>query len=527
MYGAIGCYSFMELKSRNMNSCFYNDHALLLRAIKTKPFILLSGSSGSGKSRLVRELAYMSCPKELQDKDGTEPGNFCMIEVNHSWNDSKGLLGTLNDSSRYEMTPFVKFLIKAKLSPGVPFFICLDNMHFSKPEQYLAEVLRVFDTRRYVEKKDAGTGRVSTNKESRGSVKTATLIDAQCLKKPHRFNFLSGEGLGLPENAIIIGTVNMDDAGHKFSRNVIDRALTIEISNGRLSDIFGKSERLNYRSAGDILSFEKFRSNYVTADDAVARCVKMRPFVHLVTGDEQSPDTLSASLRQIAECLEGTPYQLSYRVMNDLVVYLAVLLDEEAEDQLTEARFRQLMRTAVDDIFRMKVLPRYYIHSEDGYLDAEGVSNSGDSPAACPDKVFEPDVPYGKGKGIDADTVVLIGYSRNPLMVRIKRRYHIRAFVAGRAYGMSADYNKARLLLLHGSHGERELYTILGSPRTVFGSEIASLGMNPNAHPTDQYLLYDIGEQVSLDGFDIQSVKLGTGVAFSLPHFRKLSNPDV
>ena len=54
-------------------------------AIRTKPFLLLAGISGTGKSRIVREFAFKSCPKYLQDKAGTTPGNYCMIEVKPNW----------------------------------------------------------------------------------------------------------------------------------------------------------------------------------------------------------------------------------------------------------------------------------------------------------------------------------------------------------------------------------------------------------------------------------------------------------
>ena len=289
-----------------------------------------------------------------------------------------------------------------------------------------------------------------------------------------------------------------------------------------MCDIFGKSERLRYRDEKDVVGLEMFKSKYVTADDVVERCVRMRPFRHLVTGEENYPDTLSALLKQIGECLDDTPYRVSQRVMNDLVVYLAVLLEDERSADVTEARFKQLMKMAVDDIFRMKILPRYYIHRKEPEKTDKASTKS------YSDKISEPEAPYGlKNDDTSGDEVLLIGYTRNPLMVRIKRKYHIRANVSGKVYGVSPEYNKARYLLLHDSHGERTLYAILGNPRTVFGSEIASLGLNPNAFPTDQYLLYDIGEEVEIEGFDIQAVKFGEGVAFALPHFRTLSNPNV
>ena len=124
-----------------------NIQELVLSAIRTKPFILLAGISGTGKSRIVRELAFKSCPKYLQDKDGTTPGNYCMIEVKPNWHDSTELLGYYSNLSfSYQYKKFVKFLVKAMMNPEVPFFVCLDEMNLAPVEQYFAEILSVLET---------------------------------------------------------------------------------------------------------------------------------------------------------------------------------------------------------------------------------------------------------------------------------------------------------------------------------------------------------------------------------------------
>ena len=120
-----------------------------ITAIKSKPFLLLAGISGTGKSRIVRELAFMTCPKELQDEDGTTPGNYCMIEVKPNWHDSSELLGYYSsfNGGGYRFTKFDRFVVKAWLNPDVPFFVCLDEMNLAPVEQYFAEFLSVLETR--------------------------------------------------------------------------------------------------------------------------------------------------------------------------------------------------------------------------------------------------------------------------------------------------------------------------------------------------------------------------------------------
>lgn len=89
-----------------------------LAAIRTKPFVLLAGISGTGKSRLVRQLARGCCPANSLLKDEQKPGNFEIIPVKPNWHDSTELMGfvtriTEDNKPKYVLTPFVKFLAKA------------------------------------------------------------------------------------------------------------------------------------------------------------------------------------------------------------------------------------------------------------------------------------------------------------------------------------------------------------------------------------------------------------------------------
>ena len=367
-----------SLRQGTENLCHF------LSALRTKPFMLLAGISGTGKSRLVREMAFMSCPKALQDQDQTQPGNFCMIEVKPNWHDSTELLGYWsNISKKYMFTPFVKFLVKAMMYPDVPFFVCLDEMNLAPVEQYLAELLSVLETRKRTGDKRIRTGALVS---SEYFVKLAVLdctrdenkipykylkTDKEIYMKLFSLTSLQGDengdalaaktlctsGLTLPDNVIIIGTVNMDDTTHKFSRKVIDRAMTIEMNGGELNSIFGGSSRLEYRADNEVVGLDKFKAKYVSADDAINDCLPMSPFAERVTGGEEENGTLAHRLKAINDCLEGTPFQVSYRVMNELVIYLAVLLDSE-DGEVSDERFDELMSQAVDDILLMKILPR-------------------------------------------------------------------------------------------------------------------------------------------------------------------------
>ena len=50
-------------------------------AIKSKPFLLLAGISGTGKSRIVRELARACWVEGSEEYKAQKPKNFEMVQV--------------------------------------------------------------------------------------------------------------------------------------------------------------------------------------------------------------------------------------------------------------------------------------------------------------------------------------------------------------------------------------------------------------------------------------------------------------
>ncbi len=351
-------------------SNFADNDMKYLTAIRTKPFLLLAGISGTGKSRIVRELAFKSCPKYLQDKDETTPGNYCMIEVKPNWHDSTELLGYYSNLSKsYQFKKFVKFLVKAKMFPDVPFFVCLDEMNLAPVEQYFAEILSVLETRKHP-KNEAGEVDMSL-------IKTGVIIESEYFKALGKMgdfnpNFtdrdiymrlhdidtesdiaeeigsrtdLTTEGLTLPDNVIIIGTVNMDDTTHQFSRKVIDRAMTIEMNGGRLKNMFGGSNDLVYLKEKEQRKWQTaFKQKYVNADEVLkAHADKADEIVNLL------PEKLEA----INAALKGTPFEVSYRVLNELTIMVGVMLDNAPEEEL-----ETIVNNALDRILLMKILPR-------------------------------------------------------------------------------------------------------------------------------------------------------------------------
>ena len=347
-----------------------------LSVLRTKPFLLLAGISGTGKSRIVKEMAYASCPDEGDlREDKTSPGNYCLVEVKPNWNDSTELLGyeTVLDGGNYHLTKFVKFLIKAMQHENVPFFVCLDEMNLAAVEQYFAEFLSILESRKDVD----------------GTIKSEPLIPAAIFNKydnklfkelfPSKekqekgtsypfvddelapygnitYKTLREEGLRIPRNLIVVGTVNMDDTTYQFSRKVIDRAMTIEMNEVNLNDMFDieKPDALNY--CEDVVDKSFFFAPFAQSNNALQQMnsderelltEKIKTTIGQTDADgTTTPDSLEAILGK-------TPFRIAYRVVNELILHFYALRQENKK-----AEFEELYNKALDNILMMKVLPR-------------------------------------------------------------------------------------------------------------------------------------------------------------------------
>ena len=332
-----------------------------LTALRTKPFMLLAGISGTGKSRIVRELAFKSCPSYLQDEDGTTPGNYCMIEVKPNWHDSSELLGYYsNIAKNYQFTKFVKFLVKAMMFPKVPFFVCMDEMNLAPVEQYFAEFLSVLETRKKVNE-IVQSGTLVDSKYFSEYGLTGCKNNGEVYMKLHETGLdniktkesesksLIEKGLTLPENVFVIGTVNMDDTTHQFSRKVLDRAMTIEMNGGELKDMFGHSSDLEYLPEENVWKIDQFKPKHVNADEVLEEHIDSNGDLD-ETGIALKTQ-LADKLDAINQVLKDTPFVVSYRVLNELVIYAGVLLDDGKETE-------EAINEAVDQITLMKILPR-------------------------------------------------------------------------------------------------------------------------------------------------------------------------
>lgn len=359
----------------------------ILAALRTKPFVILAGHSGTGKSRMVKKLAYMTC-RDNALHEGSNPGNYCMIEVKPNWHDSTDLLGYSSSfgSNHYVVKPLIEFIQKAYAYPDVPFFVCLDEMNLAPVEQYFAEFLSALED--IHEDADAMNAYFALNanyKPKSGSaaeevvkytsaplVKALEYFDSPEMLEP-KFNeshdWVKTHGLTIPKNLFVVGTVNMDETTNQFSRKVLDRAFTIEMTDARFED-FGDSAK------DPAPTFVEEADIDHALIDALLKGKKQYGKALSKKANDGDPNGQLENMNAIKDILADTPFVVAYRFANEYALYEDALNVLDGADGAGNSKADENAKKAFDDVVLMKLLPR--IAGETAVLKAifEGVKKS-------------------------------------------------------------------------------------------------------------------------------------------------------
>lgn len=336
-----------------------------LTALRTKPFMLLAGISGTGKSRIVRKLAQGTVTEELQRANGYtgedfandrwtlhSPANFELIQVKPNWHNSMDVIGYLSNipSPHYVFTPFIEFIVKAWQHPEVPFFLCLDEMNLAPVEEYFAEFLSAIESRSFEGEEyltDPIIKPFNSFGEEVAKKMVNTLFPNFTAADKNSFlgkvvDHLETKGLTLPKNLIVIGTVNMDETTFSFSRKVLDRAMSVEMNEVNYDSFLTDTTDDDLKAI--VQAFEENGDADLNAL-LVDRHIEAREII-----DELGDDAKFAIdyLKRINALLEGTPFKLGYRAANEALIYLQASYEFGQTDRIA----------ALDNFTLMKILSR-------------------------------------------------------------------------------------------------------------------------------------------------------------------------
>jgi hypothetical protein len=275
--------------------------AAFVTAVRTKPFVILAGISGTGKTKL---------PQLVAEATGAE----CrIVPVRPDWTDSSDLLGYERLDGNFSPGHLLQLCRTAAECPDRQYFFVLDEMNIARVEYYFAEVLSAIETRTV-----------------QGGVAVSVPLSPRA---PQPW-----EVVRLPANVCIVGTVNMDETTHGFSRKVLDRAFVIE-----LADI-------------DLSLIQEIDANVAPAPWPITNWRLRFPRLADVPNVDQDAQVVASvtALTAVNEVLEQGQLQVGYRVRDEVALFCVNASD--CADSFVDADATVV--SPLDLCFTMKVLPR-------------------------------------------------------------------------------------------------------------------------------------------------------------------------
>ncbi len=271
-----------------------------ISSLITKPFVILSGLSGSGKTKLAQAFAQWICQGDNQ---------YCIVPVGADWTNREPLLGYPNalDNKQYIKPDngVLDLIIQANKQPELPYFLILDEMNLSHVERYFADFLSVMESKGEIPLYAEGT------------------VDNDVPAK-----------LVLPYNLFIIGTVNIDETTYMFSPKVLDRANAIEfrVAKNEIADFFASQKDVDMST---------LRTQGASMARSFMRMAERRAF------DEQDLTETYKTLVSFFEQLKKTGAEFGYRSASEiirLINQLTIIAPElSADEKLDFAIMQKLL----------------------------------------------------------------------------------------------------------------------------------------------------------------------------------------
>lgn len=287
-------------------------------SLLAKPFVILTGNSGTGKTRISKRFA-----KYLEVRDENDELNWLLVPVGADWTDNTKVLGFFNPLANggkgaYEETGILRLIERANTHPDVPYFLILDEMNLSHVERYFSDFLSHMET--------IGEDNLIVL-DGYGNESADANVSAK---------------LPYPKNLFVIGTVNIDETTYMFSPKVLDRANVIEF----------KPEK------EDVLRW--FTATEGAVDATVAAPGVTQSFLRLaedIRGDNDyisldDSAAIQTKFDELYDALEGCGFEFAYRTVREVRRYVNAAHEFDGEGF-------ELDR-AIDEQIVQKVLPKLH-----------------------------------------------------------------------------------------------------------------------------------------------------------------------
>lgn len=307
----------------NIVDLFKNYNKKYITSIITKPFVIITGNSGTGKTRIALRLAELF-------NNNPDLKTYALVPVGADWTDNRNVIGfydAINDV--YRSTPILDLLLDAKVNTNKPFFLILDEMNLSHVERYFADFLSAMES----------------GKEIPLHSRVETVLSDSQKEIPKSIN--------LPDNVFITGTVNIDETTYMFSPKVLDRANVIEF----------KVDKTDIHTFLEEIVFEELEE--VAAEGVAESFLKIslkfrEPSIRKKIIEDNSVlfnrglVEIKSTLKKLFEILEGSNMEFAYRTMEEILRYMKVSFE------LTEDKEEWNWKENMDVQVLQKILPKLH-----------------------------------------------------------------------------------------------------------------------------------------------------------------------
>jgi Cdc6-like AAA superfamily ATPase len=305
-----------------------------LLSLKVKPFVILTGNSGTGKTKLAQLFAQYSeiksynstsddiysakegvsyvlpsikeninsypydtirnvLPQLVNKKTGENVENkkYEIIPVGANWTENRHILGFYNViTGEYNRTNALNLMLESCEDHGTPHFLVLDEMNLSHVERYFSDFLSAMESEEPIEL------------HSNGKCEVPQKIE-------------------LNSNLFVIGTVNVDETTYMFSPKVLDRANTLEFLTQSAADYMSNTP--TYEANGNTNYLEDPLSDLDIRDEDINKLKKR--FSNIKTSNGTLLwDELSINIYKFQEALREADFDFGFRTINEILRFMYV-----------------------------------------------------------------------------------------------------------------------------------------------------------------------------------------------------------
>lgn len=258
--------------------------------------------------------------KEKDDStDYKKDPNYKIVPVGANWTENRHVLGFYNViTEEYNETPSYSLIKASKNDISSPYFLILDEMNLFHVERYFADFLSAIESGQPI---------------------------------PLYSNDDENYELDIPDNLLIVGTVNVDETTYMFSPKVLDRANTIEFPT------MAAKEYMN----SDFKEFDFKNINYLMnpLEDLDVRNMNVYDlkdiFMFINCSEGNLWDVLSNELDLFQSILKKINFDFGFRVINEILRFMFVSWRYEDSPQNWENWERYF-----DAQVKQKILPKLH-----------------------------------------------------------------------------------------------------------------------------------------------------------------------